>query len=193
MRRKRSEAGLTELESQVLSIIQRFQPVTAYQVRLAFARSSTERQTLSQGSIYPVVVRLKERGLVVGALSDRSRKTERLECTPVGERIVRGWLFDFSQPLPHDPLSVRFFALPALDEADRKAWVSSAKGAILSKLADIEEAAQAGVGTHHELIHDNARLASLARIRWLERVEARLDAMTTEDSSGMVGEAPADS
>jgi DNA-binding PadR family transcriptional regulator len=181
MRGKRSEGGLTDLESQVLSIILRFQPATAYQVRRAFSQSSSAPKMLSQGSMYPVVVRLKERGLIeVGGVGQRE-KTERLKCTAAGEKLVRQWLYDFSTALPQDPLSIRFFALPVLDQDARKAWIADAKIAVLESLARIEDIAQASTGTHSELLHDNARLASLARIRWLERVEARLDAMSAEE------------
>ena len=175
MRKKSRETGLTELESHVLSIVWRNQPATAYQVRHAFAHSPTRDLALSQGSIYPAIERLKRRGFVASVPLHDRRKSEHLSCTRDGEEAVRAWICDLPNQLPDDPLRSRILALPLLSKRERAEWVRSAKASLLEDLAQVEEVAQMQPGLLFEMAQDNARSTLLARIRWVERVEQKIE------------------
>ena len=175
MKRKSRATGLTEFESHVLALIWRHQPTTAYQVRHAHALSPTLDFALSQGSVYPVIERLKARGFVEGVALKDGRRTEHLSCTKAGERAVKAWLVDLPSRLPDDPLRSRVLALAILDKRPRAEWVKTANECLLMDLAQVEEFAEANPGRLLDLAHDNARSTLLARIRWLERVETKID------------------
>ena len=177
MRNKSPETGLTEFESHLLSLIWRNQPTTAYQVRQGFAQSPTRSAALSQGSVYPAVERLKSRGYVRSVPTEDRRKTEQLSCTAAGEKVLKDWLFRLPSHLPEDPLRSRVIALALLGAKERADWVKSAKTALLEDLAKVDEFAADYRSALYELAHDNARSALLARIRWLERVESKLDSI----------------
>lgn len=174
MKKKSIETGLTELESHVLSIVWRMQPITAYQVRQTFAHSPTREVALSQGSIYPAVERLKRKDYLRAKSLNDGRKTEHLTCTEAGERAISAWVRDVAVQLPEDPLRSRMSALSILSGSDQLEWVKAARASLHRNLADLEEFAQAHPGPYLDMAHDNARATLLARIRWLERVEARL-------------------
>ena len=175
MKRKSRVTGLTELESHVLALIWRHQPTTAYQVRHAHAHSPTLDFALSQGSVYPVIERLKAHGFIEAAAVNDRRRTEQLSCTKAGGEAVKAWLTDFPARLPDDPLRSRILALSILEKDQRSDWVKSARECLLQDLAHVEEFAEANPGPLLDLAHDNARSTLLARIRWLERVEGKLE------------------
>lgn len=176
VRLKLASTGLTELESHALSIIWRMQPITAYEVRQAFAQSPTRNVALSQGSIYPLVERLKKQGYVRGApVKGDRRKSEHLECTSAGEEAIRDWIREMGLQLPEDPLRSKVLAIGLLPKAERTEWARSVRTALLRDLANIEEFAQSYPGPLFEIAHDNARATLLARIRWIERIEGKLD------------------
>ena len=175
MKKKSPETGLTELESHLLSIVWRTQPTTAYQVRQAFAQSPTRNLALSQGSVYPAIERLKTHGYVRSVALEDRRRTEELHCTAAGKEAIRSWLGTMPAHIPEDPLRSRIVVLSVLKPAERRDWIKSAKAALLEDLASVDEFASDYRSPLFELAHDNARSSLLARIRWLERVEAKLD------------------
>ena len=177
MKAKSPTTGLTELESHVLSLIWRMQPVSAYQIRQAFAHSPTRSVALSQGSIYPTVERLKRRNFVKATPQNYKRRTDHLSCTKDGEEAVKAWVSDFGVQLPEDPLRSRVSALSILSKDQRSAWLESAKSSILRDLANVEEFAQEHQGPLLDMAHDNARSTLLARLRWLERIESRIESL----------------
>jgi DNA-binding PadR family transcriptional regulator len=177
MKRKSGVTGLTEFESHVLALIWRHQPTTAYQVRHAHAHSPTLDFALSQGSVYPVIERLKKRSFIDAVAVNDRRGTEQLSCTRDGEEAVKAWLTDFPARLPDDPLRSRILAVSILGKGERADWVKSAKECLLQDLAQVEEFAEDNPGPLLDLAHDNARSTLLARIRWLERIEGKLEAI----------------
>jgi DNA-binding PadR family transcriptional regulator len=184
MQKETASARLTEIENHVLSIIWRTQPTTAYQIRHAFGRMAAEDPPVSQGTVYPAIERLKRRELVEARSTQDRRNTKQLWCTAAGEAAVRNWVMSVSGRLPNDPLRNRALALSALSPAECVDWVKKAKMAVLEDLAEVEESAQANTGALHEVVHDNARLTHLARIRWLERLEVALSRIASEAQSG---------
>src|SRR6476659_7226575 len=59
-------SDLTELEQCVLGVIWRDGPMTAYEIAALFTKSLSPYWSGSAGAIYPVVQRLRKRGLVRG-------------------------------------------------------------------------------------------------------------------------------
>lgn len=184
MQKRIASARLTELENLVLSIIWRTQPTTAYQVRHAFGRTRSEDTPASQGTVYPAIERLKRRELIEARGTSDRRNTKHLWCTGPGEDAVRKWVLSVSGRLPDDPLRNRALALAVLAPAECADWVKRAKMAVLEDLAEVEESAQAKTGALLEVIHDNARLMHLARVRWLERLEIALPRISSESAAG---------
>ena len=177
MKAKSPTTGLTELESHVLSLIWRMQPVSAYQIRQAFAHSPTRSVALSQGSIYPTVERLKRRNFIKATPQNDKRRTDHLSCTKDGEEAVKAWVRDLAVQIPEDPLRSRVSSLAILSKDERVAWVESAKSSILRDLANVEEFAQEYQGPLLDLAHDNARSTLLARFRWLERIKSKIETL----------------
>ena len=99
-------------------------PLSAYGVRRLFVQSQTPSWSSSAGSIYPVIRRLQERGLVHSADADGGRKRRDLSVTHEGRGLVREWLLKVDQSLgaaTPDPLRTRthFLALLEGDEQIR--------------------------------------------------------------------------
>src|SRR6476661_1613616 len=91
---------LTELEQCVLGVIWRDGPMTAYEIAALFAKSLSPYWSGSAGAIYPVVQRLRKRGLVRGTRKswNGAQKTV-LAATRKGVDVLRHWL---TPPLPGD-------------------------------------------------------------------------------------------
>lgn len=166
----------TELEAHALSLIMRCPSLTAYQLRQTFAESPTRMIAMSQGTVYPLVQRLKKRGLIVAdEVKGDGRNAERLRCTVAGEEALRAWLWRRDLAIPEDPLRSKVLILSVLDPAERLRWATTMRTQLLDALADFEDFAEANPGPWLQLAHDNARTGLLARIRWIERVSAALD------------------
>ena len=174
MKKKSAKTGLTELEGNVLAVVWRNQPTTAYKLRHSFSESPVGELALSQGSIYPLIERLKKRGYVKAVASGDARQTEHLSCTKEGEGAVAAWLFDMPAMVPPDPLRSRIVSLAALSGPERSRWVAEARVAVSQTIAAIEEFAEAYRGPYFDMAHDNARSIALARLKWLDRVETNI-------------------
>lgn len=176
----------TELEAHALSLILRRPSLTAYQLRQTFADSPTRVIAMSQGTVYPLVQRLKKRGLIVAEeVKGDGRNAERLRCTATGEAALRAWLWRSDLAIPEDPLRSKVLILNILDPAERERWAVAMRGQLLEALADLEDFAEANPGPWLDLAHDNARTGLLARIRWIERVGAALDGITAPSADSL--------
>lgn len=121
----------TELENCVLGIVWLYGPCTAYVVRQEFVTSQSSHWSGSAGSIYPLLERLRNAGLISAAHETwgRGRKT-RYRITSSGEATLRAWL---GPPLPEwtaaptfDPVRTRLSFLGALSPRRRREFVSAA-------------------------------------------------------------------
>lgn len=172
--------SLSELEGAVLGILVRKQPVSAYAVREEFRVSPTESWTASAGSIYPLVRRLQERGLIAPTkVEGDGRNTRLLSLTEAGEAAVEDWLMGDREGIfgpVSDPLRTRGFAITALPETTRCALLSRWQERTAERIAQL----RADMGTSDE--HDEtgwmaARGTILqleARLQWLEEWLHRL-------------------
>ena len=133
---------LTDLEAAVLGDVQRNQPCTAHFIRTRFRDSPTARFSDSAGSIYPLMKRLQERGLVIA-------KTRRVgqrhvcyySCSKKGLKSLRRWVgppIDQDITQNYDPLRTRMMFLEYLTPAQRLLWLDDAKKLLHEKLQRTE-------------------------------------------------------
>ncbi|NML04478.1 helix-turn-helix transcriptional regulator [Sphingomonas sp. G-3-2-10] len=166
-------AALTELEAHVLAQIAVHQPISAYDVMKALARSPVSSLSGSTGAIYPIVKRLRDRGLVEATpVKDSPRRAEVLSATRTGRAAAARWVGRVSDAdlLPHDPLrsKILFFAL--LTKPEQMRFLLEASRALEDKLEQIESFARAHEGLNVELATAGAVVGIKARHRWLSDV-----------------------
>jgi len=119
---------LTELEQAALGVVGREGPCSPYRVRKAFLASPTPSWSGSAGTIYPLMRRLEELGLLVSREVDGDgRATLHYRLTASGRRAVKRWL---RPPLPAaavgpgpDPIRTRLQFLGALSDAERREFL----------------------------------------------------------------------
>ncbi len=171
--RAREAPALTELEAHVLAQICVHQPVSAYEVMKALARSPVSTLSGSTGAIYPIVKRLRERGLVEATPVEGSpRKTETLSCTPAGRRAAARWVGSVSDAdlLPHDPLRSKILFFSLLTKTEQVRFLLEAGRALDAKLGEIEAFARAHEGAHLDLANAGAIATTRSRREWLHNV-----------------------
>jgi DNA-binding PadR family transcriptional regulator len=173
----RETIKLTDDEGTFLALVVRAQPATAYQLSKTYAQSPVSNFGTSKGKIYPLIRRLKERGLLVGApVEGDARGTETLEATARGREAVRQWVMHIrpSNMLPEDPLRTMMQSFDLLSRDEQREWIASARSGLARKLEELEAYRAEVTVPYHEQVHDNAVTAVRSRIEWLDRVRASL-------------------
>jgi DNA-binding PadR family transcriptional regulator len=163
----------THYEATVLSLIERMQPITAYQVRKVLTASPTTDISSSTGKIYPIVRRLKERGLVAAdPVEGDQRNAEKLRCTDRGKQVLRQWVMtlDDSYLLPEDPLRTRILSFHLLSKVEQVRWLKTTRADLAKKQEQIEAFALKYPGPIHDLAHASARLTTAARLAWIDAI-----------------------
>jgi len=123
---------LSELEGVVLGMLWSMGPKTAYSIRQVFLKSPNPHWATSAGTIYPLVKRLHQRGLI---RSERHATGKReglmYEVTSEGLKSLRRWIGPAPPPVatavPIDPLRLRIRFMGALSEKDRKTLFVAAR------------------------------------------------------------------
>lgn len=165
----RAASGLTEQEATVLALVQRAGPLTGHQVRRAFERSPVTNFGTGQGSIYPIIHRLKAAGLVAAEpLNGRARGAEQLRCTPEGASAVREWVLMLREAdlLLEDPVRTRTLSFELLTRDEQIQWLSSLHDALKAKLQQLDDIAEAEDMPYKAFVLENARLTIEARRKW---------------------------
>ena len=83
---------LSELEGVSLGIIYNHQPCTAYFVRQLLKNSPSSHWQASAGSVYPLVIRLEENGLLSSKGDGDKRGRKQLAITQKGIKSIREWI-----------------------------------------------------------------------------------------------------
>jgi len=167
---------VSELEHVVLGVVGIEQPCTAYRIRRTFEQSPSGHWSGSAGAIYPLVRRLRVRGLLTASpRAGDGRSTLLYRLTPKGRKALTTWL---RPPLPEvaalmtlDPLRVRIRFLEALPEADRLAFVTEAQAKLRHEVGRISrEAVQARSSgdPYLHLAHRGALHALRAQLKLLD-------------------------
>lgn len=164
---------LTDHEGSLLTLVLRRQPVTAYQLLRIYAQSPVSSFNESKGSLYPLIRRLKARGLIAAERVDGDgRGAERLTCTAAGKAAARRWVkvLEPRHILPDDPLRTKAISFGLLDAGERRAWVDAARALTQAKMAEVEAYLIGLDLPYKEAIEANALGALQTRLAWLDRL-----------------------
>ena len=167
-----ADFSLTDNEGTLLALVLRAQPITAYQIAKTYEESPVTNFNTSKGKLYPLVRRLRERGLLgAEAVAGDARGTERLVCTEAGARAVKQWVQDIrpGHLLLEDPLRTRLQSFDLLSREERIEWVVEVKAQLMAKLEALEEYGREVEVPFKDLVHDNAVSSLRARMDWLDR------------------------
>ena len=168
-----SSIEANEAEGAVLGLLARVQPLSRYQILRFFQNSPARFQNVSKGSLYPLVSRLLERGMIVSETGLGPHGAPVYSLTDLGRAALRNWTsrLHARDMLPLDPLEQRVFSLGELPPAERIAWVAQAKELILAKKAELEGHRQRMTSyVYGEIVYraDQERLD--AKLNWLDRL-----------------------
>jgi len=170
-----SAPDLSEHESLTLAMIARYQPTTVYQVRKLLNESPTTSFSTSPGKMYPIIERLRARGLIdAERVAGDGRNTEKFSVTKAGKAAVKAWVKAIRPVylLPEDPLRTHAGFADMLGKAERARWRSDLLAALRDKLAEIERFAAQRPESAMSAAHDHALSVTRTRIAWVERMIA---------------------
>lgn len=168
---------LTDDEGTFLSLLVRVQPATAYQISKVYEESPVSNFGTSKGKIYPLIRRLKTRGLLKAkTVPGDARGTERLECTRKGQTAVRSWVKEIRPDhlLLEDPLRTKLQSFDLLTQLEQQNWIVTARAQLQEKLQQLERYADEVTVAYKQQVHDNAVSSLKTRLAWLDRVERTL-------------------
>jgi DNA-binding PadR family transcriptional regulator len=168
-----SLADVNEAEGAVLGLLARQQPLSRYQILRFFQNSPARFQNVSKGSVYPLVARLLDRGLIDSKAGDGPHGAPVYSLTGLGRTALRNWTkrLDKRDMLPLDALEQRVFSLTELPPTERIAWVADAKELILAKKAELLSHRDRITSYAYGSIVYNADQERLdAKLAWLDRL-----------------------
>jgi DNA-binding PadR family transcriptional regulator len=171
----RPNSQLTDDEATFLALLVRVQPATAYQLSKIYADSPISNFGTSKGKIYPMIRRLKERGLLGGKMiAGDARKVEILRSTTKGRDALRRWVRQVkaNHLLPEDPLRTMVQSFELLSRDERLKWIDDVRSGLRLKLAELEEYGAAVQVPYKDQVHDNAVSSIEGRLDWLDRLES---------------------
>ena len=173
----RSPTVLTDDEATFLSLLVRMQPATAYQLSRVYEESPVSNFGTSKGKIYPLVRRLKGRGLIEArAIAGDARGSETLRCTRSGREAVRKWVKQVrpAHLLPEDPLRTMIQSFDLLSGEEQIKWIATVEKGLRDKLDELEAYGASVTVPFRDQVHDNAVSAVLSRLDWLGRVKSSI-------------------
>lgn len=164
---------LSELEGVCLGIVCKHESCTAYRVRLKLKEAPSSHWRASAGSVYPLLARLEEEGLVE-TTSDKEdgRGRKHIKVSRQGRAALRKWLLAGADPKlissVTDPLRSRMFFLDLLGASQQAGYIEEVIEAVESYLLKTRE--------HMENIPETDDLfAYLGALGAVKITEARLD------------------
>jgi DNA-binding PadR family transcriptional regulator len=172
----RTVPRLTDDEGTFLALLIRMQPATAYQLSKVYAESPVSNFGVSKGKIYPLINRLKKKGLLDAEKVEDRKGAERISTTALGREAVRSWVREIrpNHLLLEDPLRTKVQSFELLSEEERLEWIATAHAQLQAKLAEVRQYAESVTVPYKRQVLDNAVSAIRARITWLNRVRKSL-------------------
>lgn len=172
----------TELEHVVLGVVWKKGPATAHSVRVEFSNSRSNRWTGSAGSIYPLMQRLEQEGLLRSRIDHKeARDRVMYRVTAKGLKALRRWLTPpFAEGMvasSYDPLHTRMYFLGALEGGDRNDFFMEAEAEIQRLLPGLEEDRERyrALGwIYSEVSIEGTIAAYKAQLKWLEKTRRRV-------------------
>jgi DNA-binding PadR family transcriptional regulator len=183
----------TELEACVLGVVAGQGPCTAYSVRSIFAASPTQRWSGSAGAIYPLVRRLRGRGLLAGTKSTQGARSATLySLTENGAALLKRWLttvaHEESVSIPVDPVRTRLHFLHVLEPPERLRWAETTLEDLEAQIAPLREEWATGAFSSdlHRLAARGVLDLAEARLAWFGTVHRYLcrDEVPPDDVPG---------
>jgi len=168
---------LTDNEGTLLGLVVRAEPITAYQIAQVYEQSPVSNFNTSKGKIYPMIRRLKERGLIEArAVKGDARGTELLTATAAGREATRAWSLEIrpTHLLLEDPMRTKIQSFDLLTREERIEWCALAKALLADRLRQVENYRSTVEVPFQEFVHDGAVSAIKDRIAWIDRVLANL-------------------
>ena len=165
---------LTDNEGTLLSLVQRLQPTTTYQIIKVYAGSPVSNFSTSKGKTYPLIARLEELGLLSKKrIAKDKRGTEELRCTEAGRRALKNWVKQIRPEhlLLEDPLRTRVQSFDLLSPAERTDWILETKRQLHTKLQDLDAYGKDVDVPFKDFVHDNAVRSLRARMDWLDMLD----------------------
>ena len=173
----------TDLENACLGVLWLHQPCTAYAVRKVFEQSLSSHWSGTGGTVYPLLKRLTQQGLVKSAARKGDGRATRIyQLTKSGTRELVTWL---RPPLPEaaglmtfDPIRVRLRFLAVLSKEDRQSFLDEARQKLEDHLALALSMARDDKrkgDTFRYLSNRGGILAIRAQLAWLTEVEDNLN------------------
>ncbi|MGF1549680.1 MAG: PadR family transcriptional regulator [Sphingomonadaceae bacterium] len=163
--------ALTDHEGTLLGLIVRAGPLTAYQVGKIYDRSPVSNFNTSKGKLYPLIRRLRQRGLLAAIpVEDDARGTEKLAATEAGKAAVRRWCMEIKPAhlLLDDPLRTKVQSFELFSREERVEWCVTARALLSRKLKELEAYKDEVEVPFHDYVHSNAAGAIRQRIEWLD-------------------------
>lgn len=163
---------VNEREGAVLGLIAKEQPLTRYKLFRAFQRSPTTSFHTSKGSLYPVVSRMIDRGLVSAEMRSGGRASELLSLTDLGRQALSYWIDNIGQlhSFAYDPVLLRVMSLGDHDRHDRVRWIADTKAMLLDKKAELKANLSSNADDFEDIVHGTAIAIIDARLEWLDRL-----------------------
>ena len=171
----RPNSQLTDDEATFVALLVRVQPATAYQLSKIYADSPISNFGTSKGKIYPMIRRLKERGIIGGkTIAGDARNSEILRSTTKGRDALRRWIRQVkpNHLLPEDPLRTMVQSFELLSRDERLQWIDDVRSGLRLKLAELEQYGAAVQVPYKDQVHDNAVSSIQGRLDWLDRLES---------------------
>ncbi len=173
---------LSELEGVCLGLIRKHGPCTAYLVRQELKAAPSSHWQASAGSVYPLLTRLQEEGLVAttaDTADGRGRKL--LRITSRGRAALKKWLLSGAEldviSSVMDPIRSRTFFLDVLSATQRVTYVDKLIVEMehyLKKTKAHLDSMSGTDGTYAALGSLGAVRITEARLKWLRDVRKAL-------------------
>ena len=131
--------SVSDLEAIVLGVIAGCGPCTAYRIHQTFLESPSLFFSGSAGAIYPVVKRMKSRGLVIAKTSwTGNRRSELLTLSRDGRTAFDSWMndYDLAADPGFDPVRARLSVFP--DAGNGEALIGFLERLLLALQARLE-------------------------------------------------------
>jgi DNA-binding PadR family transcriptional regulator len=137
---------LSELEGVVLGMLWSMGPQTAYSIRQIFLKSPSPHWATSAGTIYPLMKRLQQRGLIRSERHATGRREGLMyTLSPAGLKALRRWIGPEPPPiataLPVDALRLRIRFMGSLPEREQTALIKKARQELTTWLKWLESEA----------------------------------------------------
>jgi DNA-binding PadR family transcriptional regulator len=167
---RKEDQPLSDLEGAALAALAQHGSATSYQLAAEFAASPSEFWSGSSGAIYPMMTRLKKRGLISGKAGHQGARARVLwSLTASGRHALMGWLMDVERAsgMGFDPLRTRLIHIDLIPSEARAGFLAAVTERTRSK------ATESGFDDRPQSQRVHTHWME-SRMAWLKQVRANL-------------------